>query len=181
MTLRTWPEAIRPASPVRPLPALLATTVSSRAPCEVSASINSSGAPTAPKPAHSTTAPSLMSETASMSRSTILLIIALEGDSVAAFELQYLARLGRAGALEREIFEYAAGPADLIGVRFGELPLADVDRILEPDANIAAHDRGHRHERQLMPAGGEHGPSVLLAEQLVGDPFHMPEVLRFRT
>src|SRR5476649_647079 len=146
MTLRTCPEAISPARPVRPLPALLATTVSSRAPCSMSASTSSSGAPTAPKPAHSTTAPSLMSKTASARPSIILFIIGLEGDPITAFELQYLTRLRRAGDFERQVLQDGADAADLIGIRFGELTFADIDRILKSDTDIAAHHRSHRHE-----------------------------------
>src|SRR4051794_33676289 len=144
MTLRTCPSAISPARPVRPLPALFETMVSARAPCARSASMSSSGAPTAPNPADSTTAPSLISETASARLSTILFIIALEGDPVAAFELQYLTRLGCAGDFQRQVLQDRADATDLVGVRLGELPLADIDRILEPDTDIAAHYRGHR-------------------------------------
>src|SRR6266404_5154650 len=181
MTLRTWPEAISPARPVRPLPALLATTTRSRAPCACSASISSSGAPTAPKPAHRTVAPSLMSATAASRLPMILSIMASEGDPIAALELQDVARLRRAGDLKREIFQDGADAADLIGIGLGELALADIDRVLEPDADIAAHHRRHRDEGKLMAPGGEDRPGILLAEQLVGDPLHMREVLRVGT
>src|SRR5476649_2902302 len=177
MTLRTCPSAMRPARPVRPLPALLETMVSPLAPCSRSASISSSGAPTAPKPAHNTVAPSLIPVTASARLPTILFIIALECDPVAALELQYLPRLARAGDLERQVLEDAADTADLIGIALGELALADIDRILEPDADIAAHHRRHRHEGQLVAAGGEDRPGILVAEQLVGDALHMGEIL----
>src|SRR5260221_12232428 len=177
MTLRTCPEAISPASPVRPLPALLATIVSSRAPCSVSASMSSSGAATAPKPAHNTTEPSLMSKTALARPLTILFIIYLEGDLVAALELQDIARLGGAGDLEREIFQDGANTADLLGIGLGELALAEIDRILKPDADAAAHHGRHGDERQLMPPGGEDRPVILVAEKLVGDALHVRDVL----
>src|SRR5260370_25653516 len=119
MTLGTWPEAISPARPVRPLPALLATTTRSRAPCTCSASISSSGAPTAPNPAHKTVAPSLMSATAASRLPMILSIMVLEGDLVAALELQDIARLGGAGDLERELFQDGANAADLLGIGLG--------------------------------------------------------------
>src|SRR5260221_14563347 len=143
MPLRTWPEAINPARPVRPLPALLATMTRSRAPCACSASISSSGAPTAPKPAHKTVAPSLMSATAASRLPMTLSIMASEGDPVAALELQHVARLGGAGDLEREIFQDGANTADLLGIRLGELTLAEIDRILKPHADAAAHDGRH--------------------------------------
>src|SRR6266550_1318793 len=136
-----------PARPVRPLPALLATTTRSRAPCACSASISSSGAPTAPKPAHRTVAPSLTSTTAASRLPTVLSIIVSEGDPVAALELQYVARLRRAGDLEREIFQDGADAADLLGIGFGELAFAEIDRILKPDADAAAHDGRHGDER----------------------------------
>src|SRR5260370_12578913 len=104
MTLRTCPEAISPASPVRPLPALLATIVSSRAPCSVSASMSSSGAPTAPKPAHNTTDPSLMSKTALARPLTILFIIYLECDPVCALDLHVITPLGTAVAPPHKLF-----------------------------------------------------------------------------
>src|SRR6185437_3585001 len=116
------------------------------------------------------------SATAAARPSTILFIIGLEGDHVAALELQDLARLRRACDLEGEIFEDRADAADLVAVRLGELALADIDRILEADADVAAHHGSHRHEGQLMAPGGEHRPGVLIAEQLVGDPLHMGEV-----
>src|SRR5216684_5296750 len=177
MTLRTCPEAMSPASPVRPLPALLDTMVNSRAPCSTSASMSSSGAPTAPKPVQSTTAPSLMSETAAARLTITLFIIDLEGYPVTALELQNITRLARTGDFKRQVLEDGSDAADLIGIRLGKLPLADIDRVLEPDANIAAHHRGHRHEGQLMPPGRQHRPSILLAEQLVGDALHMRKVL----
>src|SRR6476661_7654591 len=107
---------MRPARPVRPLPALLATTTRSRAPCACSASMSSSGAPTAPKPAHRTVTPSRMSATAASRLPTVLSIMISEGDPVAALEFQDVAGLRRTGDLEREIFQDRADAADLIGI-----------------------------------------------------------------
>ena len=67
--------------------------------------------------------------------------------------------------------------ADLVGIAGGELAAADPQRILEPDPDIAAHDRAHRHQRQLMAAGGKDRPVIGVAEQFVGDALHMGQVL----
>src|SRR5436309_11316527 len=75
MILRTRPAAINPARPRVPVPALLATTVRSVAPCSSSASINSSGWPTAPNPPSSTVAPFWMPSSAAARSATCLLII----------------------------------------------------------------------------------------------------------
>src|SRR5262249_59579553 len=50
-------------------------------------------------------------------------------------------------------------------------------RTLKPDTDIATHDRAHRHKRQLVPSGGENRPGVIVAEQFVGDLFHVHQVL----
>ena len=57
-------------------------------------------------------------------------------------------------------------------------PRAEPQRVLQPDPDVAAHDRAHRHERHLVAAGGEDRPGVVVAEQLVGDALHVDEVLR---
>jgi hypothetical protein len=50
MILRTRPALSSAARPVSPLPALLLTTVSSRAPCSIRPSMSSLGMPAVPKP-----------------------------------------------------------------------------------------------------------------------------------
>src|SRR5690606_30523214 len=70
--LRTRPASISWLSPRAPLPALLLTIVSSRAPCSSKAQIKAVGTPDAPKPPISTTAPSCTPATASCSDSTVL-------------------------------------------------------------------------------------------------------------
>src|ERR1700689_3150068 len=162
--------------PVSPVPALLATTVRSFTPSGINASISSIGSPTEPKPAHSTVDPLLIPATAAARFFTRLSIMS-EGYSVAALERQHLARfLGRRD-FERQVFQDEADAPHLLRVRLGELALADIKRILEPDAHIAAHDRAHGDERQLVAAGGEDRPVVLIAEQLVSDAFHVAEIV----
>src|SRR5262249_38694225 len=51
-------------------------------------------------------------------------------------------------------------------------------RILEPDPDIAAHDRAHRHQWQLVTAGGQDRPGIRIAKQLVREPLHMDDILR---
>src|SRR6266849_9172616 len=73
---------------------------------------------------------------------------------VAALEREHVARLPGRGDLQRQVLEDGADARHLVGIGLRQLPLADEERILEPDADIAAHDRAHGDERQLMPAGG---------------------------
>ena len=126
MILRTRPAAISAASPLRPVPALLATTVRSRAPCSITASHNASGSPAPPNPAHSTTVPSLMPATAAARSRTRLSIIAAvprsERDLVAALQRQHRPRLVRGGDFERQILEDRADAADLVGIALASLP-----------------------------------------------------------
>src|SRR4029077_6859354 len=44
-----------------------------------------------------------------------------------------------------------------------------------------AHDRPHRHQRQLVPTGREDRPCIGIAKELVGNALHMDEVFRART
>src|ERR1700733_8784821 len=69
-------RSINRASPTRPTPALLATTVRSAAPCSIKPSINALGWPMLPRPPISTTAPSRIPAIASAKLCTILLIMA---------------------------------------------------------------------------------------------------------
>ena len=70
--------------------------------------------------------------------------------------------------------------ADLIGVRLGQLALAEIEAVLQPDPDIATHLRGHREQAHLVAARAEHRPLVVLAEQLVGDALHVDQVVRVR-
>src|SRR5487761_1784173 len=177
ITLRTRPSLISRAMPVSPVPALLATMVRLRTPSPISASVSAIGSPTAPKPPHSTVIPSLSPATAAV-RSFTRLSIILEGDPIAALERQHLARFFRGRDFERQVFEDGADALHLIGVALGELALADIKRILEADADAAAHDRAHGDERQLMPPCRQDRPVILLAEQPVGDRLHVGDVVR---
>src|SRR5690606_4664327 len=80
MILRTRRALSRAATPSSALPALLFTTVRSRAPCAIRASISSPGTPTPPKPPISTVAPSKMSATAASRLSTVRSIKGLSPD-----------------------------------------------------------------------------------------------------
>src|SRR5215467_12905525 len=91
--------------------------------------------------------------------------------------MQHLARVGGGGDLQRQVLEDGADAADLLGIALGELALADINRIFEPDPDIATHDRAHGDERHLVPSGREDRPLILIAEELVGDAPHMGEVL----
>ena len=69
---------------------------------------------------------------------------------------------------------------DLLGVALRQAPLLEVDRVLEADADVAAHDRPDGHEPRLVAARPEHGQLVVVAEQAVGDPLHVHQVLDVR-
>src|SRR5688500_6418358 len=92
---------------------------------------------------------------------------ASEGNPVAALQRQDLARFRRRRDGEAESFDDLAREAHLLGVGGGEPAGAGPEAVLEPDADIAAHGRRHRRDRQLVAAGAEDGPAVLVAEQPV--------------
>src|SRR5207302_8330463 len=64
-----------------------------------------------------------------------------EADLVAALQLQHLAGVVRRGELEAEAFDDLPGPGDLLGIRFRQLAGADPQRVLQADADVAAHRR----------------------------------------
>ena len=67
------------------------------------------------------------------------------------------------------------------GVRLGELAGADPERVLQPDAHIAAHRGRHRGDLHLVAPRAEHGPVIILAaEQPVGGAAHVDHVFRMR-
>ena len=71
----------------------------------------------------------------------------LEADLVAALQGEHRARLGRRRDLQRQLVQDARGsspPARRSTRR--QLALAEVDAVLEPDADVAAHHRAHRHQ-----------------------------------
>src|SRR3954471_8845828 len=70
--------------------------------------------------------------------------------AVAALELQDLAGLVRGRDLEAEALDDLARLHDLRRVRFGELAGPDPERVLEPDAHVAAHRGRHGGDRQLV-------------------------------
>src|SRR6218665_1894851 len=126
MILRTRPVFSSAARPVSPLPALLFTTVSSRAPCSIRPSISSVGMPAVPKPPISTVAPSAMPASASATEVAILLIIC--------------SRLQGSGADAR----HAGGRRGLVGG----------GRRLQHEVEAAAHERGA--DAQRLVAGRRH-------------------------
>ena len=70
--------------------------------------------------------------------------------------------------------------AHLRGIRLGELAGSEPQAVLEPDAHVAAHRRRLRGDRQLVAAGAEHAPAVLVAEEPVGRALHVHDVLGMR-
>src|SRR5271157_5878527 len=118
MIRRTRPAASNAARPARPVPALLATTVSSRAPCSMTASHKASGNPAPPNPAHKMIAPSGMPATASARLRTRLSIIvrtaASEAHGVATLEREHRPRLVGCCDLERQVLDDGADAFDLV-------------------------------------------------------------------
>src|SRR6266700_1365190 len=62
--------------------------------------------------------------------------------AVGALQAQNLTRLLRGGDLIAEFLDQAPHLGDLLGVALGELAAADIEAVLEPDADIAAHHHG---------------------------------------
>src|SRR2546427_2953942 len=92
----------------------------------------------------------------------------LEIDIAAAFQLQHLARVVRRSDGEAELLENPPRLRDLGSIRFGELPAAEPQAVLEADAHVAAHHRRHRGDEHLVAAGAQDRPVVSVAEQAVG-------------
>src|SRR5947209_211460 len=88
-----------------------------------------------------------------------------EADLVAALQLQHRAGIVGGGEFEAEALDDLPGLGDLLGIRLRELAGADPQRILQADANVAAHGGGHRGDRELIAAGAENRPAILVSEQ----------------
>src|SRR5262245_17588661 len=89
----------------------------------------------------------------------------LEPDAIPALQVQHRPRFRRRGDLAAERFEHLADLGHLLGVRFRQLALADEQRVLEPDADIAAEQRRLSAELELVAPGGEGREQVVVAEQ----------------
>ncbi|MCY1521447.1 hypothetical protein D9M68_562600 [compost metagenome] len=70
---------------------------------------------------------------------------------------------------------------DLLGIAYRKRPAAVVEAVFQPDADVSAHGGGHGDHRHLMAAGGQYREAVVVTEELVGDAFHVRQVLRIRT
>src|SRR5204862_46868 len=92
----------------------------------------------------------------------------LKIDTASAFELQHLARVARRSDGEAELLENPPRLRDLGSIRFGELPAAEPQAVLEADAHVAAHHRRHRGDEHLVAAGAQDRPVVSVAEQACG-------------
>src|SRR5439155_5773738 len=106
--------------------------------------------------------------------------MALEGDLVAALELQHGAGFVRRRDIERQLLDDLADAADLLGVALSQPPGAEIDAILEPDPDIAAHRRPDGGEVDLVAPGGQDRPLIVPPEQAVRRPPHMHQVFRMR-
>src|ERR1700751_2726177 len=84
----------------------------------------------------------------------------LELHAVGALEPKRGPRFGRGRDLKAQFLDNAADLRHLLGIAFGELAGTDIERILEPDADVAAHHRGIGAEIHLVAAAGEHRPVI---------------------
>ena len=96
------------------------------------------------------------------------------------FSPRYLPRIVRRRDLEPQPLDDLPRRAHLRRVRLGELARSEPQAVLEPDAHVAAHRGRHRSDRQLVAAGAEHAPAVLVAEQAVGRALHVRDVVGMR-
>src|SRR5215813_11787566 len=106
--------------------------------------------------------------------------IASEGDLVAALELQHGAGLVRRCDVERQLLDDLADAADLLGVALGQPSGAEIDAVLEPDPDIAAHRRADGGEVDLVATGRQDRPLIVPPEQAVRGPPHVHQILRMR-
>src|SRR5437764_8053696 len=139
--LRTRPSPISRATPSRPRPAVLWTTVSSLAPVSMRPSIKALGSPTWAKPAISTVEPSLMPASASATERTNLSIM-----RAPRFPLLQPDLIGSAAG-----GEHPKGALALLLLRLDKSAQHGVDAGLvaapalpEPGENVAVEPQGHR-------------------------------------
>src|SRR2546428_6457070 len=97
-----------------------------------------------------------------------------------SFQLEHLARVARRSDGEAELLENPPRLRDLGSIRFGELPAAKPQAVLEADAHVAAHHRRHRGDKHLVAAGAHDRPVVSVAEQTVGGALHVEHGLGMR-
>src|SRR3546814_7275126 len=88
-----------------------------------------------------------------------------EADLVAALEHKYLACLIRGREFEPQSLADLADTRHLRGIARRQFAEAEPERILETDANMAAHRRRHRRDLHLRGARREHRPALGVAEQ----------------
>src|SRR5712664_3230299 len=106
--------------------------------------------------------------------------IVSEGDLVAALELQHGAGLVRRRDIERQLLDDLADAADLFGVALGQPSGAEIDAVLEPDPDIAAHRRPDGGEVDLVAPGRQDRPLIVSTEQAVRGPPHMHQIFGMR-
>src|SRR5208337_366479 len=100
-----------------------------------------------------------------------------ESDPIGPLESQHLAGFRRRRNLMAEFFEDAPDLENLLAVRGGQHSPAYVEAVFETDANAPAEHRSLGAEGHLMPARRQHRPTIVVAEQFVGGPFHEEKVV----
>ena len=90
-----------------------------------------------------------------------------ERDPVAALELEDFAGFVRARDREAKALDDLTGGANLLGVARREFARARPERILKPDANVAAHRGGHRGDRRA-DCGPLRAPTICIARRTDG-------------
>src|SRR5215213_10991737 len=102
--------------------------------------------------------------------------MALEPDMLRPFETEHGARLVRSGWLQRELAQDAHRLGDQIGVGLCQLAFAEIDVVLHTGANVAAHNRAHGDQVELVTARPEDAPPVVVPEQAVGGSLHVEQI-----
>lgn len=102
-------------------------------------------------------------------------------DLVGPFERQHLARPVRCGpsgvaSSKAHSFDDLTGFGTLLGIGFRQLTGTDPKRVLQPDADVAAHRRSRGRNRQLVLARAQDRSLVLIGEQAIGGAFHVHHI-----
>src|SRR6266702_5430659 len=101
----------------------------------------------------------------------------LELNAIGTLQGQHLPCFRRRRHLIAELLDDAANLRHLLGVARRKLAGADVERVLKPDAHIAAQHRGRAAEIELVATARQHRPQIIVAEQPVGGSLHEHEIV----
>src|SRR6185437_7538747 len=98
-----------------------------------------------------------------------------------ALQSQNLARIVRCSDREPQPFDDLPCCAHLRCIRLGERARSKPQAVLEANTHVAAHRCRLRRDGQLIAAGAEHAPAVLITEEPVGRALHVRDIFGMRT